>query len=251
MKKSNINKAADILAEAHRSGNLIDALPEECQPATLPEALTIQSELISKLGETIAGWKVAPLIDGLVMRGAIIQSRVFTSPAEIAASTMPLLGVEAEIAFIFNRDLGPREAEFTFDEIANAVSPVVAIEIVDSRYKSYTGTNVIHRAADFVSNGGFVCGLPNTKISMSELPHLTATLQVDGETLVSKSGGHIRSHPLLPAVELVNELRLEDGVKRGQFMTTGTFTGLNYVKPGQMVRVEFDGFDPISVTFTA
>lgn len=251
MKSTSISKAAEYLAEAHRSGNRIDALPEDCQPATLSEALTIQSELISKLGESIAGWKVAPLIDGLVMRGAIIQSRVYTSPAEITAATMPLLGVEAEIAFVFNQDLGPRETEFSFDEVANAVTPFAAIEIVDSRYKSYTGTDVIHRAADFVSNGGFVSGVPNKKISMSELPQLKVSLQVDGEVLVSKIGGHIRSHPLLPAVELVNELRLENGVKRGQFMTTGTYTGLNFAKPGQVITVEFDTFDPISVTFTA
>ena len=37
-------------------------------------------------------------------------------------------------------------------------------------------------------------------------------------------GGHPAGDPLLPAVELVNAMRLREGVRAGQVVTTGTYT---------------------------
>ena len=64
---------------------------------------------------------------------------------------------------------------------------------------------------------------------------------------MKRSGGHIAGDPLLPAVALVNDL--PGGIKAGQFITTGTYTGMTFAKVGQTVVAEFAGFGAVEVSF--
>ena len=150
-----VTQAAELLVAARRTGRLLDALPDACKPQTLEDAHAIQDATLAALGETVAGWKAA-IVDGRVVRGAIVASRVFESGARVAAATMPLLGIEAEIAFRFERDLPA--GKHSYEDVAAAVSAFAAIEIVDSRFRSHTAVSAQERNADFVTNGGFVRG---------------------------------------------------------------------------------------------
>ena len=251
MDEEAVRKAAGLLAKAQRTGVLLERLPEGCHPATIAEAHAIQDAVVALLGQPVAGWKVALAGDGSVMRGVMLQSRVWESPARVPASLVPLLGVEAEIAFRFERDLPPRPAPYAREEIEAAVTAMAAIEIVASRFASYRDTPLLDRAADFVSNGGFVCGTLQPRWREHELATLEVTLAIGGETVVSRRGGHPAGDPLLPAIALVDELRQGAGVKSGQIMTTGTYTGLNFAKPGQSVTASFSGFGGAEVHFGA
>jgi 2-keto-4-pentenoate hydratase len=93
-----------------------------------------------------------------------------------------------------------------------------------------------------VSNGAFVRGAPQPRWRDFDLVTIEASLIVDDDVVVQRNGGHPAGDPLKPAVELVNALRSEGGVRAGQVMTTGTYTGLTFVKPGQTVTAAFDGF---------
>src|SRR3954470_1862020 len=101
-----VTQAAELLVAARRTGKLLDALPASCRPQTLDDAFAIQDATMTALGEAVAGWKGA-LVGGRVVGAPIMASRVFESGAQVAAATMPLLGIEAEIAFRFERDLPP------------------------------------------------------------------------------------------------------------------------------------------------
>ena len=48
---------------------------------------------------------------------------------------------------------------------------------------------------------------------------------------MKRNGGHAAGNPLLPAVALVNDL--PRGIKAGQFITTGTYTGMTFAKWGR------------------
>ena len=74
---------------------------------------------------------------------------------------------------------------------------------------------------------------------------------VDGVAIVAQASSHPAGDPLLPAVALVNDLRAGEGVAAGQVMTTGTCSGLNFVKPGQSVIAKFADFGTAEVTFPA
>ena len=135
--------------------------------------------------------------------------------------------------------------------MAAAVTAFPAIEIVDSRFRDYRGAPLIERIADCVSNGAFVQGAPQPRWRDFDLTKLEARLMIDGEECVRRTGGHPTGDPLLPAVELVNAMRLREGVRAGQFATTGSYTGLNFAKPGQRVSASFEGFGSCDVHLVA
>src|SRR5438034_245803 len=107
MDQGAISQAAALLIRARHSGVLLDALPASCRPQDLDQAHAIQDATVAALGDAVAGWKVGAPIDGRIVRGALLRSRIITSGGSIAAARVPLLGVEAEIAFRFDRALGP------------------------------------------------------------------------------------------------------------------------------------------------
>jgi len=236
--------AADLLVAARRTGTLLGALPDACKPQTLDDAFAIQDATVAALGETIAGWKVA-IVDGQTVRAPIMASLVFESGARIKAATMPLLGIEAEIAFRFERDLPA--GTYTYEDVAGAVSAFAAIELVDSRFRSHTVVSAQQRNADFVTNGGFVRGPSAAAWRTLDLVNIPITLTIGGQEIVKRTGGHMAGDPLLPAVALVNAL--PGGIKSGQFVTTGTYTGLTFAKPGQTAVAAFAGFGQVEVGF--
>jgi len=239
-----VAQAAELLVAARRTGRLLDALPDACRPQTLDDAFLIQDATLAALGETVAGWKVA-LVDNRVVRGAIFASRVFENGAQVKAATVPLMGIEAEIAFRFERDMPA--GKHSYEDVANAVSAFAAIEVVDSRFRDHAAVSAQERNADFVTNGGFVRGPDAADWRKLDLVKIAVTLTIGGQEIVKRSGGHIAGDPLLPAVALANDL--PGGIKAGQFITTGTYTGMTFAKVGQTVVAEFAGFGAVEVSF--
>jgi 2-keto-4-pentenoate hydratase len=237
-------QAAELLVAARRTGKLLCALPSSCKPQTLEDALAIQDASLAALGETVAGFKVA-IVDGRAVRAPIMASRVFASAAQVKAATMPLLGIEAEIAFRFERDLPP--GKYSYEDVAAAVSAFAAIEIVDSRFRDHQAVSAQERNADFITNGGFVRGPSAAGWRTLDLVNVAVTLTIGGQEIMKRTGGHAAGDPLKPAVALANDL--PGGIKAGQFVTTGTYTGLVFAKPGQTVAAAFAGFGPVELVF--
>lgn len=245
-----IDQAASLFAAARRTGRLLDALPASVKPASAADAHAIQEATTAALGETVGGWKVAAPIDGQLVRGAILDSLMFDSPARVPGSRVPMMGVEAEIAFRFERDMPASQQDYTYAEVAAAVTAFPAIEIVATRFSDYAGTALLDRTADFVSNGAFVRGPTVSDWRRHDLSKLEVTLTIGGKEIVRRIGGHAALDPLLPALALVNDLRTGTGIKAGQVMTTGTYTGLNFAELGQVVVAAFSGFGAVEVRFT-
>lgn len=249
MDTKNIEEAAALFVAARRSGVPIDRLPDHCRPANPHDAMAIQEATVRQLAERVAGWKVTT-IDGVLVRGAILASRFFDSPARVPARLAPMLGVEAEIAFRFPGGLPARDADYSYEDVAAAAVALPAIEIVDSRFRDYQGTPLVDRSADCISNGGFVAGAARPDWRSFDLKGIEAVVEIDGQEIVRKAGGHASGDPLLPAVALANDRRRRDGLAAGTVVTTGTYTGLIRAKPGQRVTALFTGFGAAEVQFT-
>jgi 2-keto-4-pentenoate hydratase len=250
MTQQAIEAAVGLFVAARRTGAWIESLPDSAKPADLAQAHAVQDATVTALGDSIAGWKVA-IGSGDVMRGVILRSRLLESPAVLDAKTVPLLGIEAEIAFQFDRDLPPRDHDYSRDEIVAAVTALVGIEIVASRFRSYKETPLLDRTADCMSNGAFVVGTRRADWRTVDLSTLEATLTINGQIVVQKQGGHPTRDPILPAIALVNLLRHSTGVKAGQIITTGTYTGLHFGQPGDHVAVSFTDFGAAEIDLPA
>lgn len=249
MEPAAVLQAAKALSEARRTGVRLDRLPEAARPQSVSDAWAIQLATVKELGDTVAGWKVSFSPEHGVFVGILIGSRIFKNGVSIAAAEMPMLGVEAEIAFRFNRGLPPRVREYEREEIEAAVTAFPAIEIVDTRFRDYAATPGLERTADFMSNGGFVAGSLREDWRSFDLAKLEVSLTVDGVELVHRAGGNPAGDPLIPAIALVNALRTSTGIPEGAIVTTGSYTGLERVKPDSSVGVAFAGFGDVGCRF--
>jgi 2-keto-4-pentenoate hydratase len=245
-----IRQAAQLLANARRSGEPLNRLPPDSRPQNA-EAYAIQLALVEEIGDSVAGWKVAMSRDYGLLVGILVRSRIFENGAEISSNLFSMLGVEAEIAFRFDRPLPPRDRAYERAEVAAAVTALPAIEIVDTRFATYDGAPVIERAADFMSNGGLVTGLARKDWRSFDLERLEASVAIDGVEIVRRVGGHASRDPLVPAIALVNQLRLSGGAPAGMVVTTGTYTGLEYARGDSAVRVGFEGFGGATLRFAS
>jgi 2-keto-4-pentenoate hydratase len=248
MNETEVDKAAALLVDARRTRRPLVRLPEDCRPETLDEAFAIEEATVRKLGERIAGWKVALLPDGQLSYGIILASVVRRSEDVVDARDVPLLGMEGEIAFRFLTALPARAEPYSYEDIANAVVAFPLIEIVSSRYADYYNTPVIERTADMMSNGAFVVGDDQPEWRNTDLVNIPVSLTFDDRVVVERNGGHALGNPLSLAVDMANRLRATTGVLAGQMITTGAYTGMNVAKPGQRVSVRFAGFPVCTVT---
>jgi 2-keto-4-pentenoate hydratase len=245
-------EAARVLIEARRKGRLAERFPLASRPTDADEADAIQQAVTAGLGERVAGWKVAPSDQYGLLRGALIPSRLFPDAASISASMMPAIGVEAEIAFRCDRDLPPRDEAYEREEVEERVTALVGIEIVNSRFRDSAAIPVIERAADCMSNGGFVIGPARADWRGFDLSALPASLIVNGERIVDRRvGGHVARDPILPLIVLANILRKTTGLFKGQVVTTGTYTGVTPCKIGDQVEGVFEDFGKVSLRVSA
>jgi len=247
MTESEIAACAEALAQARRGGKPIEALPSV--PSSVADAHAIQDRVTALLGETVAAFKASAPPDAEPSRGLNYARMIRPSPARMAPAEVPHLGVEGEIAFRFTRDLPARDAPYTRPEVANAVAALPAIEVVSGRLRDSRARPALEQLADSMAFGAFVPGAEIADWSNLDLPRLRVTLLVNGEPVVERQGGHPIDDPLGVALALVNMMRATGGVTAGQFVTTGSWTGLRFLKPGDRCAVQFENLGAAEVVF--
>jgi 2-keto-4-pentenoate hydratase len=247
MTEAEIETAAELLAGARRSGVLIEALP--VTPSSVAEAHQIQDRVAALLQRPIGAFKVSAPPDGEPTRGWVEATTIRASPARMSPADVPHLGVEGETAFRFTRDLPARDEPYTREEIAEVVTLLPVIEVVSSRFREPLSRPRMDQLADCGINGGLVIGPEMADWSHLDLPNLRVTLIVNGETVLERQGSHPSGDPLGGAVVLANMLREAGGLKAGQIVTTGSWTGMDFFKPGDRCVVRFDTLGEAEVVF--
>src|SRR5262249_35176625 len=126
------------------------------------EAYSVQDHVFADLwpGARPAGWKVGGPSDKVTPTASPIPpERLLRSPANVQFSSLNMVGVEAEVAFCFARDLPLRSKPYSDRSIAAAVGEVlVAIELCGSRLAGWRETTGLWKLADFQTNSALVVG---------------------------------------------------------------------------------------------
>ena len=182
MDTQQIDRAAALLVGARRNGTLLDGLPADATPASVADAHAIQDAVTAGLGKPVGAFKAMAPANGEPTRGVIYADTIHASPARVPAAAVPQCGVEGEVAFMFRRDLPPRAAPYSRDEVAAAVDACAAIELVTSRYRNSDAASNLEKLADSISNGAFVHAAPAADWRNLELGKLKVTLTVNGAT---------------------------------------------------------------------
>jgi len=247
MTDQDIAACVEALVRARRNGQWIEALP--AAPSSVAEAHMIQDRVAEALGEAVGAFKINAPAGREPTRGLIYARMIRPSPARIAPAEVPHLGVEAEIAFRFLRDLPAREKLYGRGEVVEAMAAAPAIEVVSSRFRDPRARPPLGQLADNLINGALVPGKERREWSGLDLARLEVTLEINGETVIRRRGGHAAGDPAGFAVALVNAMRDAGGVKAGQIVTTGTWTGLMFLKPGDRCSARFAGLGGAEVAF--
>jgi 2-keto-4-pentenoate hydratase len=246
-----IAQAAELLLAARRdSTKKLGDLPAALRPADKAAAYAIQHKVAASFSG-IGGWKVgAPGPDAPPICGALPEAGVVASPATLSSATHTMRGIEAEVCFKIGTDLPPRETAYTRAEVIAAIASAhPAIEVLESRYHNPDAVDPLTNLADTQSHGGFVYGPGVVDWQGINFGHEMVEQFVDGELQMSRTG-----NPAGDMVRLVVWLANDGaawagGLKAGQFVTCGSWTGKSSVGPKAKVRVKFPSLGEVFVTY--
>ncbi len=251
MDKLSIDRAAAVLVTARRTGEQLQGLPDRLKPTSIADAHAIQDATSQLLGKLIGGFKAMNPPDGEPTRGIIYAGTIMPTPADMPVAMVPQCGVEGEVAFRFRKPFPPRDTPYTRQDVAAGVEACAAIEVVSGRFAVDAKVTNLEKLADSIINGGLVYDTPKPDWQGLDLGRLRVTLTVNGQAVLQQEGGHPTGDPLGVATALVNMWQEKGGVRAGQFVTCGSFTGLRFLQPGDVCGVTFEGLGSCRVEFTA
>jgi 2-keto-4-pentenoate hydratase len=242
--------AAGMLLDARRTNTPIDDLPEAVRPATLDEAYFIQGRLALAYGP-IGGWKVgAPAADATALFAPMPSAWIASNGAELGGRHR-FRGLEAEIAFLMGKDLPPREKAYSRDEVvASIASCHPAIEVIESGLTDPTKAAKLSMIADLQMHGAFVYGEAVTNWQSIDFSKEHVTLAVDGVVRVERTGSNTAGDLMRLLPWLANDGSARTGgLKAGQWVTTGSWTGLSLGIACSEVDVEFSTAGKVNLRF--
>jgi 2-keto-4-pentenoate hydratase len=154
-----------------------------------------------------------------------------------------MIGIEAEIAFRFARDLPPRAAPYADDEVAAAVGEaLVTIEICDTRLAGWKTAPALWKLADLQSNAALVTGSARADWRDVDFAVQPAELWIDGERRVAVQGSHATVNPFRIVPWMANHCAARSGgLREGDVVTAGSWTGITFVDVGAAIRAAFPG----------
>jgi 2-oxo-3-hexenedioate decarboxylase/2-keto-4-pentenoate hydratase len=249
-----IRQAAEHLADARAARTRLPGLPAELRPHDEPAAYRIQEALHGML--TARGWgnvvghKVGcttPVMQKFLgidhaCAGGVFATRVFRESVTLPFDSFLHVGVETEIAVVLGRDLPPRGAPYSLDEVRAAVSAVAAaIEIVDDRWDDYRRVDTPTLIADDFFNEASVLGPLRPLDGALDLGALRGVTRVNGIEAGCGAGADVLGHPLNALAWLANHLAARGpGLRAGEFVSTGSVVQTVWMNRGDAVETEID-----------
>ncbi|MGH6814365.1 MAG: 2-keto-4-pentenoate hydratase, partial [Hyphomicrobiaceae bacterium] len=194
--------------------------------------------------------------------GPFFPATIHRSPAVASAAAydrrIPEVGqthrsvcLESEFAFRLGKTLPVRALSYSRDEILDAIDALLpAFEIVAPRYHRLPFDSVGETIADCGLNGGMVLGPPTADWHKYDLPSHRVRLMFDGEPVAEGTGANVLESPFNVLDWLVNALcRRSIGLEAGQILSTGTTTGIHYVKQGVHAVADFGPLGRVEARF--
>ncbi len=253
-RKSELHSAAGLLLEARCTGSPLTDLPDALQPTSLEESYFVQDAMACALEpDGVRAWKVgAPAPDATPMFGPMISAWIGDDGCNFAEPRHRWRGLEAEISFLLGKDLPPRATPYTREEIVDAIASChPAIEELEAGVTDPAKVARFTMIADLQMHGGFVHGpaVPNwLKIDFAKE---SVSLSTDGDVRVERTASNTAGTDLLRLVlYLANEGSARTGgLKSGDWITTGSWTGNTFASAGSQVNVRFSTAGGVSLRF--
>jgi 2-keto-4-pentenoate hydratase len=253
-RKAELLPAAEFLLKARSTSTPIVDLPLPMVATSLEEAYFLQDTMARSLQPAgITDWKIgAPATDATPIFGPMIRAWVGTDGCTFSDKRYRLRGLEAEISFKIGKDLPPRETPYTREEIIDAIEGChPAIEELEAGFTVPANIARFTMFSDLQMHGGFIPGPPVANWQKIDFSNESVALAVDGKIEVVRTASNTAGTDLLRLViYLANEGSARTGgLKRGGWITTGSWTGNTFAKAGSHVDVRFSTVGSVSLHF--
>lgn len=234
-------RLAQYLLDAYREDVRILACAET-GPVDAGQAYAVQALVWDRLAgaERPRAWKVGAADKAAEPVAApILPPRFSVSPGRFRRRGVCGVGVEAEIAVRFGRDLAPRRTPYSREEVLAAIGSVhVAMEVVDARLHDPAYAGPYWCLADNLVNGALVLG--------DAIPHWRHQDWHGLEVAIAADGRVVDQRPAhAPLDDLFHCLPWwighAGGARAGDVVTTGAWTGMHPVGNARELRVVFAG----------
>lgn len=257
-------QAADILAVARETGEVVRALPEHLRPLDEDGAYDIQRALHRRLSGSgtfgsRVGYKIGcttPVMQEFLAidhpcAGGVFGRTTQEMHGRVAHADFRRPGVECELAVRLATDLPAEGAPYDRERVGQAVGAcMAAIELVDDRYLDFTALGAPTLTADDFFGAGCVLGAPVEDWPGIDLAAVGGRMSIDGEEVGRGTGGDILGHPLNALAWLANSrARRGEGLLAGEFVLLGSVVAPQWVDAGAEVHIEFEAFGEVALSF--
>jgi len=243
--------AANLLLDARRTHSPIQDLPPELQPTSIEEIARVHEFMADAYGE-IGGWKIgAPSADATPFFAPMPRAWMAASGALLSGPTYRYRMLESEIAFLLGEDLPPRSTPYTREDVMAAIASChPAIEELESGLIDPKAANNFSALADLQTHGAFIYGPAFTGWRSVDFTQEKVTLTVDGAVRVERTGSNTSGDLLRLLPHLANEgAARTGGLRAGQWITTGTWTGNTQASAGSNVEATFEHIGTAALRF--
>ena len=250
-REKDLINATDTLLDARRTNRPIVDLPKHQQPVSLEEAYFVQDRM-SWAYEEIGGWKIgAPTADAEPSFAPMPKAWMTCSGCELRGQNHRYRGLEAEIAFCMGQDLPPRETPYSMEEIVAAIASMhPAIEVLETALFDPAQAARLSGVADMALHGGFVYGPEVKGWREVDFAKERVVLTVDGTVRADRTGSNTSGDLMRLLPYLANEgSRRTEGLRKGHWITTGSWTGVTHGTAGSEVLAEFSTAGRVAMRF--
>ena len=251
---------ADELWQAERTARPVPPLTDRHPELRIEDAYAIQTLNTDRRlagGARIIGRKVGltsrPMQELLGVDepdyGVLTDDMVVEDGDEIPLSRLVQPRVEAELAFVMDRDLaGPGVT--TANALAAIAGVLPAVEVVDSRVADWK-IKLVDTVADNASSGLIVTGGTLRRVVDLDLRLLGVVVTRGGELLDTGAGAAALGNPARCVAWLANKLAaFGDGLRAGDVVLPGAVHKMVPVEPGDVFRAEFAHLGAVTVRFS-
>jgi len=253
---SNVTLAAGMLHAARRDRAPIAPISISHGIATLEQAYAVAE--INTRAQLAAGRRIVGKKVGLTSKavqqqmgvdqpdfGILFDDMEFLSGQDIPGQRLIQPKVEAEIAFVMDRDLAGDNPSWTEFLVAVACA-LPAIEIVDSAIIDWK-ISLADTVADNASSGLYVLGDQPVALGGLSLGELGMQMVMNGQVVSIGAGAACLGHPLRAAYWLARTMaRRGQGLRAGEVILSGALGPMVPVTAGALVQVRIGALGSVS-----
>ena len=180
--------------------------------------------------------------------GVLFADMIVAEDEPVAAGRVLQPRIEAEVAFLLDRDVEV-EAPTVADLLSAVAYAMPALEIVGSRITNWD-IGIVDTVADNASAGFYVLGDQPVAVGAVQLSEVAMVLRLNSEIVSRGKGSACLDHPLRAAYWLACEMAARGKTLRaGEVILSGALGPTAPVKAGDAVEADFGAFGRVACQF--